>query len=247
MINKIVKKIIGTLGYKLVEKNLIKNQRLISPNSTLNLNFVLKKIFDSQKIEFLIQIGANDGLRFDDLSKFIKKYKAQSILVEPINEYFEELKKNYENFENVQFENSAIIAGTKEKDIFVVKDKYIKNYSEHIRGINSFEKNHLIKHGVKINHIIKKKINCISILNLLKKYNINKLDMLFVDVEGYDGDILIDFLNNSKHEPILIFEYIHIRNETLKNLINILISKNYTYFDIQENLICLPKKIEEFL
>ena len=247
MTNKILKKIVGWFGYKLVEKNLIKNNRLIHSKSILNLNLILKKIFDNQKIKCLIQIGANDGSRFDELNIFIKKYKIKSVLVEPINEYFEDLKRNYKNFENVYFENSAITVGTKEKEIFVVNNKNLDDYDEHIKGISSFDKNHLIKHGVKSNHILKKKINCISILNLLKKYNISNLDILFIDAEGYDGDILIDFFNNSTQEPILIFEYIHIKNKIFKDLISILTNKKYSYFNINENLICLPKKIEKFL
>ena len=247
MTNKILKKIVGWFGYKLVEKNLIKNNRLIHSKSILNLNLILKKIFDNQKIKCLVQIGANDGSRFDELNIFIKKYKIKSVLVEPINEYFEDLKRNYKNFENVYFENSAITVGTKKKEIFVVNNKNINDYDEHIKGISSFDKNHLIKHGVKSNHILKKKINCISILNLLKKYNISNLDILFIDAEGYDGDILIDFFNNSTQEPILIFEYIHIKNKIFKDLISILTNKKYSYFNINENLICLPKKIEKFL
>ena len=247
MTNKILKKIVGVFDYKLVEKNLIKNNRLIHSKSILNLNLILKKIFDNQKIKCLIQIGANDGSRFDELNIFIKKYKIKSVLVEPISEYFEDLKKNYKNFENVYFENSAITVGTKEKEIFVVNNKNLNDYDEHIKGISSFDKKHLIKHGVKSNHILKKKINCISILNLLKKYNISDLDILFIDAEGYDGDILIDFFNNSNQEPILIFEYIHIENKIFKDLVNILSKKNYSYFNINENLICLPKKIENFL
>ena len=247
MTNKILKKIVGVFDYKLVEKNLIKNNRLIHSKSILNLNLILKKIFDNQKIKCLIQIGANDGSRFDELNIFIKKYKIKSILVEPINEYFEDLKKNYKNLENVYFENSAITVGTKEKEIYAVNYKNLNDYDDHIKGISSFDKNHLIKHGVKSNHILKKKINCISILNLLKKYNISDLDILFIDAEGYDGDILIDFFNSSNQEPILIFEYIHIENKIFKDLVNILSKKNYSYFNINENLICLPKKIENFL
>ena len=247
MTNKILKKIVGAFDYKLVEKNLIKNNRLIHSRSILNLNLILKKIFDNQKIKCLIQIGANDGSRFDELNIFIKKYKIKSVLVEPINEYFEDLKRNYKNFENVYFENSAITVGTKEKEIFVVNNKNLDDYDEHIKGIGSFDKNHLIKHGVKSNHILKKKINCISILNLLKKYNISNLDILFIDAEGYDGDILIDFFSSSTQEPILIFEYIHIENKIFKDLVSILTNKKYSYFNINENLICLPKKIEKFL
>ena len=158
MTNKILKKIVGVFDYKLVEKNLIKNNRLIHSKSILNLNLILKKIFDNQKIKCLIQIGANDGSRFDELNIFIKKYKIKSVLVEPINEYFEDLKKNYKNFENVYFENSAITVGTKEKEIYAVNNKNLNDYDDHIKGISSFDKNHLIKHGVKSNHILKKKM-----------------------------------------------------------------------------------------
>ena len=92
MSKKIFKKIVGLLGYKLVEKNLNKNRRFVNSKSFLNLNFILKKVFKDHKINCLIQIGANDGQRFDELNKFIKEYKTKSVLVEPIIEYFEELK-----------------------------------------------------------------------------------------------------------------------------------------------------------
>ena len=90
---KLIKKTIEALGYKIIEKKLFKNQRLVSQNSILTTSNFLKKYFDEKKINSLIQIGANDGLRFDDLNYYIKKYKIKSILVEPIEEYFINLKK----------------------------------------------------------------------------------------------------------------------------------------------------------
>ena len=247
MVNKILKKIIGVLGYKLVDKNLIKNNRLIESKSKINLNFILNKIFNNHEINCLVQIGANDGKRFDEISRFIKDHKIKSILVEPIEEYFEELKKNYQNFDNVKFENSAISVGNQEKEIFLVSKENLKNYDEHVSGLNSFDKKHLLKHGVKSKHIDRKKINCISIVDLLEKYSISNLDLLFVDAEGYDADILVDFLKNTNQEPIIIFEYVHVNNNLLENLVGLLLSKKYSYFNINENLICFPNKMKEFL
>ena len=155
--NKILRKIAGALGYKLVEKNFIKNNRIVSENSSFNLKTVLKKIFNEQKIECLVQIGANDGKRFDELNGFIKEFKPKSILVEPIDDYYQDLKKNYQSFDNVYFENSAISVGKHINEIYTVEKKNISKYSDHIQGINSFDKNHLIKHGVKLKHIVKKK------------------------------------------------------------------------------------------
>ena len=46
--------------------------------------------------------------------------------------------------------------------------------------------------------------------DLLKKYSINQLDLLVIDAEGYDGDIVIDFLSTITLRPLIIFEYIFI-------------------------------------
>ena len=51
-------------------------------------------------------------------------------------------------------------------------------------GISSFQRNHLIKHGVKSKHISSDKVNTLTIKNLIEKYKINNFDLLFVDVEG---------------------------------------------------------------
>ena len=85
---KLIKKTMEAFGYKLLEKKLYKNQRLVSQNSILTTSNFLKRCFDKKKINSLIQIGTNDGLRFDDLNYFIKKHRVKSILVEPIEEYF---------------------------------------------------------------------------------------------------------------------------------------------------------------
>ncbi len=81
----------------------------------------------------------------------IKKYKIKSLLVEPIKINYEKLKENYKNCNFVSFENSAITVGNEISSLYKVNDKYIKNYSKHIPGITSFDKDHLIKHGVKKN------------------------------------------------------------------------------------------------
>ncbi len=245
--NKILRKIAGALGYKLVEKNFIKNNRIVSENSSFNLKTVLNKIFNEQKIEYLVQIGANDGERFDELNRFIKEFKPKSVLVEPIDNYYQDLKKNYQNFDNVYFENSAISAEEHINEIYTVEKKNISKYSDHIQGINSFNKNHLIKHGVKPKHIVKTIIKSISIKDLLEKYNINNLDLLFIDAEGYDANIVYDFLKNSDQEPIIIFEFIHSETKILKDLIKSLMNKKFRFFNINENLVCLPEKINTFL
>tara|TARA_B110000037_G_scaffold187390_1_gene217942 strand:- start:883 stop:1644 length:762 start_codon:yes stop_codon:yes gene_type:complete len=241
MRHKLLKKLIGTLGYKLISKNGVKNERLLGNFNYLNLPKVLEYLTKNKLVKSVIQIGANDGNRFDDLNIFIKKYKIKSILVEPIKENFEELKKNYKNIENIIFENSAISVGNELSFLYKVKSDYLGCYGEHVKGISSFSRNHLINHGVRGSHIEKQIINSISIKELLNKHKVNSFDLLFLDAEGYDGNILNDFLMDNIIKPYIIFEYIHIDNAIFKVLIQKLNKQNYNFFNINENIICVPE------
>ncbi len=247
MKNKILKKVLGTLGYKLIDKQLFKNERLISNKSYLTLDRLLKNLFEEKKITNLIQIGANDGNRFDIINKYIKSYKVKSLLVEPIKESFEKLKENYKDFNFVTFENSAISVNNELIYLYKVNPKYFIYYDDHIPGITSFDKKHLLKHGVKDRHIVKEKVNSLTIENLINKHNFNNFEILFIDVEGYDGNIVNDFLNNIIIRPIIILEYIHINNDTFQKLISNLQKYKYEFFSIDENLVCFPEKDIEFI
>ncbi len=241
-LKKLISKIIGWYGFKLLSKNHIKNLRIISKNTQLNTINILDKIFSKIKINSLIQIGANDGIRFDNLNSFIRKYKIKSILVEPVTKYFLSLKSNYQELDFVNIENYAISVDEKRNYIYVVGEKFLNKYSDHIPGINSFDKNHLISHGVKKKHIEKKEIKSISIEKLIEKYKIENLDLLFIDTEGYDGEIVYDFLSKSSMRPIIIFEYIHIRSDFFEKVIQKLDEKNFNYLEVQENLFCFPNE-----
>ena len=243
MKNKILKKIVGIFGYKLIDKNHIKNNRILEDNSYLSNEKILSFLFNQKKIDYLIQIGANDGLRFDNLNQYIKFHKTKSLLVEPIKQNFEDLKDNYKEHKNIVFENLAISVNNEISHLYKVNPLKLKNYpGDHFIGITSFDKNHLIKHGVKNKDIIKEQVNSISINNLIIKHNINKFDLLFVDAEGYDADIVSDFLKSSLIRPVIIFEYLHIPNKKFKNLVDQLNEKKYIFFSLSENIFCFPKE-----
>ena len=230
---------IEALGYKLVDKDLIKNQRSLDSHNLINTRLILKLIFYNNDIKNLIQIGANDGKRFDEISKFIKNNnELKAVLVEPVKKYFEQLKENYKDHKNIKFENSAISKNNEINFLYCVKDKFLDNYQEHIKGINSNEIQHLLNHNVKKSHIEKIKVETLTFENLIKKYDLTEIDLLYIDVEGYDDKLVLDFLDNSKLRPILIFEYIHIKNTSLKILIKKILNENYKILRVDENVIC---------
>ena len=97
---------LGNVGFNYDKNNnkILTHSKAISKNTQLNTNNILDKVFGKTKINFLVQIGANDGVRFDNLNFFIKKYKIKSVLVEPVKKYFLSLKSNYKELDFVNLE-----------------------------------------------------------------------------------------------------------------------------------------------
>lgn len=242
MTKKLFGKISNLFGYKLIDKKLFKNSRLISHNSLFSLETILNSLFEKKKINSIVQIGANDGQRFDELSFFINKYNTSSLLVEPITTNFKQLNDKYINSSFIKLEHSAISVDNEISFLYKVDEKFLYLYENYIPGITSFNKSHLLTHGVKNKHIVKENVNSISIKDLIKKHDIKFLDLFFVDAEGYDGKIILDFLKIENFSSILIFEYIHIDYLIFDKLINELKKLKYTFFSIDENLICIPDK-----
>lgn len=243
MKNKLLNKIAGWFGYKIIEKKLYKNNRLIDRFSPIKTESLISIMCRKNLITRVVQIGANDGERFDVLKKFILTQNIKALLVEPINEPFQKLKLKYANSENILLENSAISVKNLHNEMYLLNPNFAKFYDSHIPGISSFKKSHLLKHGVKNKHIIKRKINSISIKNLLEKHNFLDLDLLYIDAEGYDAEILLDFFKSTNKKPIVIFEYIHIGHDTFYKLLEILNKNGYKILRADENLVVINKEI----
>jgi FkbM family methyltransferase len=242
MNNKILKKIVGMFGYKIIEKNFIKNQNILFEKSDLTIEKILSHLFERKYIKCIVQIGANDGISYEHINYFIKKYKIKSLLVEPIKNNFKLLVRNYKNLNYVNLENCAISSNNEINYLYKVDEKYLKKYDASARAIPSFNYKHLIKHGIKKKHIVKEIINQISFLDLFKKHKINSFDLLYIDTEGYDCNLVNNFLEKIKIRPIIIFEWNHAPNPKLISCSNLLIANGYFLLPIKYDLLCIPKE-----
>ena len=239
--SKILKKFCGLFGYKLLPKNYIKNKNYISKFSYLKLEKIISKLVEKKIINSLIQIGANDGVSHDHLHNIIKKFRLESLLLEPIKKYFLELQNNYSNYDNVKLENSALSVNNEIIFLYKVNPEYFDKYGTISSGISSFYKKHLIQHGIKKKHIIQEKVNQINFDALLQKYNFKSFDLLLIDTEGYDCQIVNDFFLKIKEiRPIIIFEWSHIKQNQLQETVNRMLENKYSFFPTGDDIFCFP-------
>jgi FkbM family methyltransferase len=239
--SKILKKFCGIFGYKLLAKNYIKNKNYLLNFSCLKLESIILNLAEKKIINSLIQIGANDGVSHDHLHKIIKKFRLQSLLLEPIKKYFLDLQNNYAAYDNVKLENSALSINNEIFFLYKVNPEHFDKYGTLSSGISSFNKEHLLKHGIKKKHIVQEKVNQISFDELLNKYNFKSFDLLLIDTEGYDCNIVNNFFLKIKEiRPIIIFEWSHIKNNELENTLSNIIKNSYSFFTIGDDIFCYP-------
>jgi FkbM family methyltransferase len=160
---------------------------------------------------FIIQIGANDGKMDDPIYEFVTNNPkhVSGILIEPVKDYFEELKTNYKKYPNFTLLNLAIHHSMKEMTIYRADPIKIEQYGlpKWTKGIASFNKDHYKLSGTPNDVFIKEKVPCISLNDLLKKHQVEKIDLLQIDTEGYDSEIILNLDFQVIKPKIIHFEH----------------------------------------
>jgi len=142
----------------------------------------------------LVVIGAHFGVWLEEI---LIEYKNQNILlVEPVPYNYEILFKKFKDDRSVFICTNAIYSENKKENFYFVKEKSISKLGKHwASGIGSFNKQHILNHKTKRFQIQDEdievvKIDFITFEELIKKYEIESIDKLQIDVEGAEFNIL---------------------------------------------------------
>ena len=166
----------------------------------------------------IIQLGTCVGN--DDLTKLIGDTQPDIlILVEPMLIHNEKITECYGTIKNKHIENIAIsVSGEEEMSFF-----YHENDGP-MYEVSSTNINHITKHGYDTKGIKELKVKCVRINNLFKKFNLKKIDILFIDTEGIDDLIIKDIDFNSFEINEIYFENLHL---TQNDIYSFLENKGY--------------------
>lgn len=183
---------------------------------------------------FFIQVGANDGYTNDPVHWFIQLYNWQGILLEPQEKvYEEELKCTYGDLENLELINAAIDSECGEKDMYKVGF----SDSKWATGLSSFKKDMIEKQYTrgyiedkaqengedlpvdKADYIATETVRTITFEQLLEERNIDGINGLFIDAEGYDHKVLELYDFDAYLPQLILFEHLHMTEEQVQHWI----------------------------
>ena len=187
---------------------------------------------------FVLQIGAMDGVNFDDTRGYLDLYRWPGLFVEPIPEVYNKLKDNFKDRTDYIFENSAISSYDGYVDmLYVPYDKIVENdLHPGYTGMgaiypprNGFGSDYDRDIYVKNTFCKTESLPCLTLNSLLKKHNVEKFDVLILDTEGHDWEVLKQ-VDLQKYRPKAIrFEHINLTEEERQAAIKHLTDNNYIY------------------
>ncbi len=186
---------------------------------------------------FFIQVGAHDGVRFDDLYQKVTSINVHGIVIEPLQKYFDRLKMNYEDYPNVIPLNIALHPTDREVLIHHVDPAMENKLEPWSGGLGSIHKDHHNKTNIPNKYMITSTVASQTFMELITSYNVQNIDLLQIDVEGFDFDILkmIDF---KIIKPKLIkYEYVNLEESIKKESLYLLNKHGYRVYIENEDAI----------
>tara|TARA_R110000824_G_scaffold228056_2_gene415914 strand:+ start:84 stop:836 length:753 start_codon:yes stop_codon:yes gene_type:complete len=177
----------------------------------------------------LIEVGANDGCLADRMRPFVSKCDPNAVMVEPLPDYFEQLKKNYSSLKNIRYENCALSDQECQKTMTYIPRDIITSgkvsfrlegsphlWKEHwAGGLGSFYKDKNNLGCPELKEYQKEIVVNVKTFNyLFEKYDADKYKNIVIqtDCEGHDLCILRSFDFNKIKPKMYISEiYGHTR------------------------------------
>ena len=162
---------------------------------------------------FFIQIGSNDGITDDPIHPYVVEHRWSGILVEPVRYLFDRLVRNYDGHTGLIFENVAIAETAEPRTLYRLKEDQ-KGLVSWYEQLGSFHERVVLDHAFHIPGIVKyltsEVVECLTFSELVTRHQVKKIDLLHLDVEGYDAAI-IDSIDLATTRPwMILYEHCHL-------------------------------------
>lgn len=197
----------------------------------------LEAVLKTHSGVFFVQVGSNDGKHGDPLHPLITRQKGwRGIFIEPVPYAFEGLRNNYRNEARFIFENVAISSKREKRPFYYVSKEAINELGEELPlwydQLGSFDKDHIGKHLEGRLEPYKKRvdIDCVPLRDLFDKHELQQVDLLHIDTEGFDYEVLKQFDFDQYRPLAILYENKHLSNADAASAEMMLLDAGYKIY-----------------
>jgi len=173
----------------------------------------------------VVQIGTNTGN--DHVLRMCKEQECEMIrLVEPFDIHNQTIRANYSGIANYTIDNVAIVpTSTPWVDLYYTDNDGPANHPKKSFEVASILPDHLLKHNYSYLSLRKVRVPSLTMNEYLAKYNLRRIDYLFLDIEGIDFEVLKTIEFDRFDIRNLQIEHLHL---DFNQLVQFMASKGYS-------------------
>lgn len=186
---------------------------------------------------FFVQIGANDGVTYDPLHRYITKHNLAGIALEPVPSVFESLTRTYAAYPRVKCINAALGKERGTAQLYAVKEALLTSDDARraFTGGASFIRDIRLRTLARKlpgnvdpeSYIAPTMVDVMTFEDLA----VERVDFLQIDAEGYDYEIL-KTVDLRKYRPAVInFESHFLSRSDSEECRSMLRAHGYALFD----------------
>jgi FkbM family methyltransferase len=150
-----------------------------------------------------IQIGANDGVSFDDFFWLVTHFNGYGLTIEPMADAYERLVHNYRPYSGVVPLRMAVHPTLSDIKVFRVAVSELESVPPWAYGSASMDPSWLPRQGVDSELLESEACPAMHLMSVIEQYQIRDLNVLQIDAEGFDLEV-IKMLDFSRLRPDLI-------------------------------------------
>jgi FkbM family methyltransferase len=199
------------LGYRLEP---LPRPLLARPESELklHLDYAIALRLTATDDFFFVQIGACDGRMDDPLYGWVNAYGLRGLLVEPQPTLYAELLETYRDAKGLEFRQVAVGERDEKRTLYTIEAG--PGVPRWAGMLASFERDVLLSHREflpEVEELLREEeVQSVALNDLLAEAPAAHIDLLQIDVEGYDSE-LIRILDLERFRPSIVrFEHVHL-------------------------------------
>jgi len=184
---------------------------------------------------FVLQVGANDGETLDPIRRSVLRYHWKGILLEPLPDAFAKLSANYRDQPQLVLENAALARRDGTAEIWTLSNS---------SGLQAtFDRTRLTAHLPGHTKVVPITVRTVSVSTLLRTHQVDRIDLLQIDTEGFDFEVLKMLFHESSLRPRLIrYEHVHLSHADRAACVDLLAHEGYRMFpDFIDTIALRPK------
>lgn len=162
---------------------------------------------------FFVQVGAHEGQAGDPISLYVKRDGWSGILVEPVPELFERLQATYRGVAGLTFENVAIAEQPGRRRFYRLSPAAGEVY-ELADALGSLDRDVLLSHAQQVpdieRYVEEIEVDCLTFDGLFARHDVDRIDLLHIDAEGYDARLLRTFPWQRFEPRVVLYEHDHL-------------------------------------